>query len=732
MIWLLLFLVVVVAGGVVVLVTGIYSVQLEKFGVVYRRFGRAHPGDGPFEVSVHGSPGFQAETLKANRRYLRPRLLFEVEDFPRIHVPAGTIGLVVAKVGAPPPLTRTLGKHVECDYFQDGRAFLLGGGQKGRQLGVLPGDASYAINPKIFDVIAVDTVGAGRDDLTAADLMEIGIPEGTTGVVVVSEGENPDDDEGVIGRCVPGHEHFQLPSVFLDNKGQRGVQEETLNRGGVYRINPWFASVELIPTRLIVLEWTKRARPDNNFDAMLDQIRVCIEGHWLRCDVSQIIRIPAKAAPRLVSLLGQQENDKSNPDKPLPVRRLVDRVLSPLVEGYFNAAAGGQTILDFLANYNQVRMDLEEVVRAALADWDIEAVRTTLSEFVPEDTSLDEFRRRVAMERDRGQELVHQHENVIAEKEIEELRLDTEQRRAQLELQGQIDLLGEDAVRLKIYLEGLANISVPQVVSGEADALLKYMPLPIAQDMIVKALRGDEAGTGSPAPARLNATPGADRRWSQSSLVQTTLPITIYLSDESAHEEVEAAVEDLLAAAGGHIEHRDDPVFGSWFRRMRARTGQAVHSPLAHEASVLAVHAAKSHFVHAQDAAVTATMLQNLGPVLAALQPTKDAVIRADALLIVKVDWIVGVHQLTPAQQLQLDHQPQLAQSPHDILSALDRRTGSSTSSAEVVDDPPGSMMAPRCLNDPATLRITSNNGEGSTPLNTADHQALPEASAGA
>ncbi|MGH3973834.1 MAG: hypothetical protein ACRDS9_10995 [Pseudonocardiaceae bacterium] len=46
-------------------------------------------------------------------------------------------------------------------------------------------------------------------------------------------------------------------------------------------------------------------------------------------------------------------------------------------------------------------------------------------------------------------------------------------------------------------------------------------------------------------------------------LAQATLPITIYLSDESAHEQVEAAVEDLLVATGGHIDHRDDPVLGS-------------------------------------------------------------------------------------------------------------------------------------------------------------------------
>jgi hypothetical protein len=52
----------------------------------------------------------------------------------------------------------------------------------------------------------------------------------------------------------------------------------------------------------------------------------------------------------------------------------------------------------------------------------------------------------------------------------------------------------------------------------------------------------------------------------------------------------------------------------------------------------------ESRLVHAQDTTVTATMLENLGPVLAALQPTKGAVIRAGALLIVKMDSTLVVH----------------------------------------------------------------------------------------
>lgn len=150
-----------------------------------------------------------------------------------------------------------------------------------------------------------------------------------------------------------------------------------------------------------------------------------------------------------------------------------------------------------------------------------------------------------------------------------------------------------------------------------------------------------------------------------------TLPVTIYLSDEAIHEQVETAVEALMALAGLQVESRDEPVSGSWFRRMRATLKAVAHSPAVRESALVAAHVADARLVLAQDAAITATLLQNLGPVLTALQPTKDAVIRVGALVVVKVEWVVSIHQLTAAQQAMLDHTPRLAASPHEIITAL-------------------------------------------------------------
>jgi len=138
--------------------------------------------------------------------------------------------------------------------------------------------------------------------------------------------------------------------------------------------------------------------------------------------------------------------------------------------------------------------------------------------------------------------------------------------------------------------------------------------------------------------------------------------VSIYLADEGIHDSVETAVEQWLATANVSIDRRDQPVIGSWFRRVEASVKRPAKTPAGREASPAG----------ASEASVTAILLPSVGPVLQALQPTKDAVVRAGALLIVKVDWVVHVYLLTAVQQTILDHhRPQLAASPAEIIAAL-------------------------------------------------------------
>jgi hypothetical protein len=175
------------------------------------------------------------------------------------------------------------------------------------------------------------------------------------------------------------------------------------------------------------------------------------------------------------------------------------------------------------------------------------------------------------------------------------------------------------------------------------------------------ALIGDEAA-GVPAPSVVRA-----RALAAVQILEGVLPVTIYLSDGADHESVENAVEQLLGSLGLYVVGREDPVAGSWFRRMLAATRSlAAHDPVAS-----AVHLVDARYVQQQDAQNTALLMQNLGPLIASLQSTRDGVIRVGALLVVKVDWTLVVTQLTAQQQLVLDHSPQLATAPQKILHVL-------------------------------------------------------------
>lgn len=121
--------------------------------------------------------------------------------------------------------------------------------------------------------------------------------------------------------------------------------------------------------------------------------------------------------------------------------------------------------------------------------------------------------------------------------------------------------------------------------------------------------------------------------------------------------------------SGRRPRSRNESVRRSWFRR--ARRNKTVQ-----EVAAVAAHAAELRVVLAQDAQVTATLMQHLGSVIESVQPLEEAVIRVGSMLLVKVGDQLVVHQLTSAQELRLNHHPHLAMSAGEVLAALEVRDG--------------------------------------------------------
>lgn len=503
----LILILIVLAGGYVG-VTGVRRVRRDMVGIVEKKFGIRRPDDDTL-VSAYGAAGVQARTLRPNSvTWLMP-FLYEVRQVPVTVVPNGTIGLVVARAGRVRAPGQALAGHVECDHFQNGEQFLTGGGEQGRQQQVLTG-GRYAINTELFEVITVDTPDAAmRERLAWEELHEIEIPVGETGVVIAHVGARPDPHAESVGPRVPDHHNFQLPWKFLENGGQKGVQQETLDGGGKYVINPWFAHVVRIPTRVLILEWTRDEKAESNLDASLGQIVLDVQGHTVRLDMKQTVQIPVDAAPHLVHRFGTVGTSGR-----APVQQFVDKELGATVAGYFRKISARYRIQEFITRYDEVCNELAAEVRQALKETGVVAVTTTLEEFECDEPEINALRRRIALQQERVKlevarldEYKAQRENATVLDDIERQKILVEKERRKLELlelETLVDLLGPDHVRMERALAEWVKAKVPQIISGAdgniAQGLLQVMPFTQARDMLL-AMAG-EAGRNPPPPPR--------------------------------------------------------------------------------------------------------------------------------------------------------------------------------------------------------------------------------------
>ncbi|MHB9861578.1 SPFH domain-containing protein [Streptomyces sp. YIM S03343] len=469
--------------------------------------------DGQTFLLGGGEQGVQPATLPGGQSYYINTRLFSVETVPRVSVPPGTVGLVQAKHGAVRPLHRRFGRHVECNSFQDGQAFLAAGGEQGRQLAVLGGGGYYDINPELFDVITVDNVASSRDGLTEEHLREISIEEGYTGVVITLDGAEPRRDaKDTVAPRVEGHRSFRLPWVFLESGGQRGVQEETLGEGTSYALNPWFVRVILIPTRVLILKWhNKQESETDNYDADLGQITVNVQGFDMDVALSQNLRIPPEVAPRLVGQFGGAPTSGLGGlvRDPAPVRRFVRDVLGTTVAGYFAEIAVTTSVLEFLGKYQDIRKELtDKVTHALVEEWGVTMLGTRLGRFIPRDPSLlAELQVQFTDEmRDARLEAGVGHARQQAR--IDAIGAEAKVREVGRALEAEVKLLGPENVALVRILREFGNFDVPQYIGGGGDisAYVQALPISVMQDLLTRLRELHTDSRLTPPPERQELT----------------------------------------------------------------------------------------------------------------------------------------------------------------------------------------------------------------------------------
>ena len=413
---------------VLTLLSSLVLIRERQVGIVIKRFAGKSLAPGRL-IALDGEAGYQADTLAPGLHFGYWPWQYRILKMPVTVVPQGEIALVLAADGAAMPSEHILGKLVDSDKFQDARKFLLYGGEKGRQLGILTA-GTYRINTALFTVIT--SWSASDNGMSPDQFLLQRVEPDMVGIVTALDGR-PIEAGEIAGPVIADHENFQNAQAFLDGGGRRGLQEQIL-LSGTWNLNPWFVQVEqvpmvhipigyvgvvisfvgmahedvsgldfkhgdlvntghkgvwvtplypgkhpintrvmkveLVPTTNIVLNWASRTE-SHNYDAKLSSITVrSQDGFAFNLDVSQIIHVGALDAPKVISRVGSMQN-------------LVDHVLQPIVGNYFRNSAQDFTVLDFLSARSQRQLEAAGHIRTALAAYDVQAIDTLIGDINP-------------------------------------------------------------------------------------------------------------------------------------------------------------------------------------------------------------------------------------------------------------------------------------------------------------------------------------------------------------
>ena len=186
---------------------GVILVPDDSVGVVTKRFviiGKNRRLPAGRIIALNGEAGYQADTLPPGLHMGMWPWQYQVELVKFCTVPPGKVGCVEACDGKPLPSGRIVAQLVTCDSFQDARAFLESGGQRGPQMGMIP-PGTYRLNTLLFSVTLTDAIV---------------VPPGQVGVIEARDGV-PLSGGRVIARHVEC-DSFQDAPAFIAGGGERG------------------------------------------------------------------------------------------------------------------------------------------------------------------------------------------------------------------------------------------------------------------------------------------------------------------------------------------------------------------------------------------------------------------------------------------------------------------------------------------------------------------------------
>ncbi|MGO9338965.1 MAG: SPFH domain-containing protein [Terracidiphilus sp.] len=502
--WILVvFLILILYRAIMRAFFGTVIISKDEIGIVNKKWvlvGKYRTLPDGAIVALNGEAGLQADTLAPGIHFGLWAWQYQVSKVPFTTIDKTHIGIVEARDGHPLSGGRVLAKTVECNSFQDARAFLTRGGERGPQISIIP-PGTYRINTALFQV-------------AAADVLEI--PDNMVGVVTTKDGKPLATGE-IAGKEVAGHNMYQDAEAFITAGGNKGLQEQVILAGryfinprfatvetkpmtdvpianvgvviayvgeegkdvtgdtfkhgnlvsrgqkgvwcdpldpGKYPINPFTHKVEIVPTANIVLNWATGKSEAHKLDEKLSTITVrSSDGFTFNLDVSQIIHVPRNDAPKVIARFGTMAN-------------LVTQVLEPTIGNYFRNAAQTSDVIEFLKKRSERQAEAKTSIAAALGEYNVNAIDTLIGDITPPEALMKTLTDRKIAE----QEQVTYKTQQLAE----ETRKDLQQAKAMADTQARV-VDSERSVTIAKFgaeaaIEGARGQAQSKKINAEADA----------------------------------------------------------------------------------------------------------------------------------------------------------------------------------------------------------------------------------------------------------------------
>ena len=150
-------------------------------------------------------------------------------------------------------------------------------------------------------------------------------------------------------------------------------------------------------------------------------------------------------------------------------------------------------------------------------------------------------------------------------------------------------------------------------------------------------------------------------------------PVTVFLdtNDGLTIRKTQEAIRQIIAEADLELAFEGDGIIGSWFGRFFARTKEAITSEQAKAELRRIERSLEMQALHLPQAQIDAAQSDGVAKLISALADTPNALVQIGSVLLIKVDGVPTVRNLTQVELAYLEHNKQLYKAPSDMLEEL-------------------------------------------------------------